>query len=41
MVLIMLSGFVPVLPFVVERKVSRQLEDELATSDAPVALPGD
>lgn len=39
MIMIMLSGFVPVLPFVVERKVARELEGRLATQEAPVALP--
>jgi integral membrane protein len=41
MVLIMMSGFVPVLPFIVERKVARDLEARLAAQDAPVALPRD
>jgi integral membrane protein len=41
MILIMMSGFVPVLPFIVERKVARDLEARLAAQDAPVALPSD
>jgi integral membrane protein len=41
MVLIMMSGFVPVLPFVVERKVAYQVEGRLEAQDAPVALPRD
>jgi integral membrane protein len=32
MVLTMLSGFIPVLPFVVERKVAREVEAQLAGS---------
>lgn len=35
MVLTMLVGFVPVLPFVVERKVARQVEAQLAGSLTP------
>jgi len=35
MVLTMLSGFVPVVPFVVERKVAREVEAQLADSLAP------
>ena len=34
MILIMLSGFVPLLPFVVERRVARQVEAQLAGSPA-------
>jgi len=41
MVLIMMSGFVPVLPFVVERRVAGEVEGELAAQDARVALPSD
>ena len=41
MILTMLSGFVPVLPFVVERRVAREVEGVLATADAQVALPRD
>ena len=41
MILTMLSGFVPVLPFVVERKVAREVEAQLAAQDAPVPLPRD
>jgi len=44
MVLIMLSGFVPLLPFFIERNVAREVEGQLAAQeaqDAPVALPGD
>jgi integral membrane protein len=41
MIRIMLSGFVPVLPFIVERKVAREVEAQLGSLDAPVALPGD
>ena len=41
MILTMLSGFVPVLPFVVERKVSSEVEAQLAAQDAPVPLPRD
>ena len=41
MVLIMMSGFVPLLPFIVEQKVAHQVESELASQDAPVALPRD
>jgi len=39
MILTMMSGFVPVLPFIVERKVAREVERQLATQDAPVPLP--
>ena len=35
MVLTMLAGFVPVLPFVIERKVARQVEAQLAGSLRP------
>ena len=35
MVLTMLSGFVPVVPFIVERKVAREVEAQLAGSVAP------
>jgi integral membrane protein len=41
MVAVMLAGVVPFLSFWAERKVSRQVEDELAAHDAPVALPSD
>ena len=41
MVAVMLAGVVPFLSFWAERKVSRQVEDELATHQTPVALPGD
>ncbi|MBC7559608.1 MAG: DUF3817 domain-containing protein [Dermatophilaceae bacterium] len=41
MVLIMMSGFVPVLPFIVERRVVREVEAQIDAQDAPVALPGD
>lgn len=41
MIRIMLSGFVPVLPFIVERKIAREVEGQLAAQDAPVALPSD
>jgi len=34
MILIMLSGFVPLVPFVVERRVARQVEAQLAGSPA-------
>jgi len=39
MVLTMLSGFVPVVPFIVERRVAREVEAQLAAQDAPAALP--
>jgi len=39
MILTMMSGFVPVLPFIVERRVAREVERQLATQDAPVPLP--
>ena len=32
MIQIMLSGFVPLLPFIVERKVAREVEAQLAGS---------
>jgi integral membrane protein len=32
MILTMLSGFVPMLPFIVERKVAREVEAQLAVS---------
>jgi len=35
MILTMLSGFVPVLPFIVERKVAREVEGRLTGSVAP------
>jgi integral membrane protein len=35
MILTMLSGFVPVLPFIVERKVSREVEAQLADGGSP------
>jgi integral membrane protein len=35
MILTMLSGFVPLLPFIVERKVAREVEAQLADSLAP------
>jgi hypothetical protein len=41
MVLTMMSGFVPVLPFFVERRVAREVEAQLAAQNAPVALPRD
>ena len=44
MVLIMMSGFVPLLPFFIERNVAREVEGQLATQgaqDGPVALPRD
>jgi integral membrane protein len=41
MVLTMMSGFVPVLPFIVEGRVVREVEAQLDAQDAPVALPGD
>jgi integral membrane protein len=37
MILVMMSGFVPVLPFVIERKVAREVEARLAAQDAQVA----
>jgi len=44
MVLTMMSGFVPVLPFFIERKVAVEVQGQLAgqaDQDAPVALPSD
>jgi integral membrane protein len=41
MVAVMLAGVVPFLSFWAERTVSRQVEDELATHDTPVAYPRD
>ena len=41
MILTMMSGFVPLLPFYVERNVAREVEAQLAAQDAPVTLPGD
>jgi len=41
MILTMMSGFVPLLPFIVERKVAREVEGQLGAQDAPVALPRD
>jgi integral membrane protein len=44
MILIMLSGFVPLLPFFIERNVAREVEAQLSAQgvqDAPVALPSD
>ncbi len=41
MVLTMMSGFVPVLPFIVEGRVVREVEARIDAQDAPVALPGD
>ena len=35
MILTMLSGFVPVVPFIVERKVAREVEAQLALSVTP------
>ena len=32
MILTMMSGFVPVLPFIVERKVAREVEGQLAVA---------
>jgi integral membrane protein len=37
MILTMMSGFVPLLPFFVERNVAREVEAQLASQDAPVA----
>ncbi|HYO19516.1 MAG TPA: DUF3817 domain-containing protein [Dermatophilaceae bacterium] len=37
MILIMMSGFVPVLPFIIERKVALEVEGRLAAQDSPVA----
>src|SRR5665647_2860505 len=41
MILTMMSGFVPVLPFIVERKVAREVEAQLAGADPQVTLPRD
>jgi len=41
MILIMMSGFVPVLPFIVERRVAREVEGRLVAPEARVALPRD
>jgi integral membrane protein len=41
MVLIMMSGFVPVLPFIVERRVSREVEARLVAAEVRVTLPRD
>ena len=44
MILTMMSGFVPVLPFFIERKVAVEVQGQLAgqaDQDAPVALPSD
>jgi len=41
MILIMMSGFVPVLPFIVERKVAVEIEGRLAAPEVRVALPRD
>ena len=41
MILTMMSGFVPVLPFIVEGRVAREVEAQLDAQDAPVALPSD
>jgi integral membrane protein len=41
MVRIMMSGFVPVLPFIVERRVAREIEGRLAAPEVRVALPRD
>ncbi|HEY5247898.1 MAG TPA: DUF3817 domain-containing protein, partial [Dermatophilaceae bacterium] len=38
MVLTMMSGFVPVVPFFVERYVAREVEAQLVAQDAPVPL---
>ena len=39
MIRIMLCGFVPVLPFIIEVKVAREVEAQLAAADAQTALP--
>jgi len=39
MIKLMLSGFVPLLPFIVERRVAREVEAQLAAQDAPIELP--
>ena len=41
MIKIMLCGFVPVLPFIVEIRVAREVEGQLAAADAQAALPRD
>ncbi|HEY5247592.1 MAG TPA: DUF3817 domain-containing protein [Dermatophilaceae bacterium] len=41
MILTMMSGFVPVLPFFVERHVSKEVEAQLAAQGAPVPLARD
>jgi integral membrane protein len=41
MVAVMLAGVVPFLSFWAERKVAGEVERELGTQDAPVALPRD
>jgi len=44
MILTMMSGFVPIVPFVVERRVVREVEGRLAaqtTQDTQVTLPRD
>jgi integral membrane protein len=41
MVAVMLAGVVPFLSFWAERRVASEVEGELATQPAPVALPGD
>jgi integral membrane protein len=41
MVLTMMSGFVPVVPFFVERYVAREVEAQLAAQETPVPLPRD
>ena len=39
MIRLMLSGFVPLLPFIVERRIAREVEAQLAAQDVPVELP--
>ena len=41
MVAVMLAGVVPFLSFWAERKVAREVEAQLASADAQVALPRD
>jgi integral membrane protein len=41
MILTMMSGFVPLLPFFVERSVAREVEAQIAAQDTPVPLPRD
>ena len=41
MILTMMSGFVPLLPFFVERNVAREVEAQIAAQDTPVPLPRD